>query len=78
MLEDVRHETQAASEKASSDVNGAANTNGKAKGVNGTSGGGGGGGADGGLAMPSQVVEDMLKVARESLEAVVDIDDGAT
>ncbi|KAI1636693.1 hypothetical protein F4809DRAFT_608022 [Biscogniauxia mediterranea] len=39
---------------------------------------GAGGTADANLAIPTAVVEAVLKVARESLEAVCEIDDGAT
>ncbi|KAI0603370.1 hypothetical protein F4775DRAFT_27822 [Biscogniauxia sp. FL1348] len=102
VLEDVRHDTDAAAAEAAdgsnnSTKNGAAaavsekNGNGSGE-VNGsaaastTNGNNGnsnnksdmGGTADANLAIPTAVVEAVLKVARESLEAVCEIDDGAT
>ncbi|KAI1502310.1 hypothetical protein F5X99DRAFT_165828 [Biscogniauxia marginata] len=102
VLEDVRHDTNAAAadEEGSnnnnssknggagekngggSDVNGAATTNGSNNGS--SSGGSARGGVNGvaagdaNLAIPTPVVEAVLKVTRESLEAVCEIDDGAT
>ncbi|KAI5928668.1 hypothetical protein F4810DRAFT_16890 [Camillea tinctor] len=84
VLEDVRHDTAAVAaeaeannnntkngtEKNGAELNGAATTNGNNGNKNGT--------ADANLAIPAAVVETVLKVARESLEAVCEIDDGAT
>ncbi|KAH8674094.1 hypothetical protein BX600DRAFT_456966 [Xylariales sp. PMI_506] len=88
VLEDVRQDTQAAAANSSSagasdegadgggsaKVNGATTNGNKDNGavVNGTAGG------SHGLAMPNQVVEEVLRVARESLEAVCEIDDAAS
>ncbi|ORY63515.1 uncharacterized protein BCR38DRAFT_437035 [Pseudomassariella vexata] len=88
VLEDVRHETQqvttaAAESTANTTKNGEVNgngTNGTTKkvsaAVNGVGGNNSVAGVDGSLAMPAAVVEDILKVTRESLEAVCTIDDG--
>ncbi|KAI1085683.1 hypothetical protein F5B20DRAFT_12558 [Whalleya microplaca] len=71
VLEDVRRDS-ASSSSSSSDTNG---TNGTKKGVNGTGSEPGGGGS---LAVPPAVVDAVLKVARESLEAVCEVgEDGA-
>ncbi|KAI0013654.1 hypothetical protein F4779DRAFT_346319 [Xylariaceae sp. FL0662B] len=72
-------------------VNGASSANGTKKGVNGTAAAGNGGGVGGGstdgassssntnsLAVPPAVVDAVLKVARDSLDAVCEIDDGAS
>ncbi|RYO99750.1 hypothetical protein DL763_001249 [Monosporascus cannonballus] len=64
----------------SATVNGNTITTTKKTGVNGTSssGGGGGGGGDtaNNLAVPAAVIEGVLKVARESLEAVCQLEEG--
>ncbi|KAI1213467.1 uncharacterized protein F4807DRAFT_266983 [Annulohypoxylon truncatum] len=88
VLKDVRHDTFAASAAASSDPNSSENntngttSNGKA-GVNGSSNGNGNGSAGGGdnnsnnnLAVPQAVVDAVLKLTRECLESVCEVDDG--
>ncbi|KAI2471630.1 hypothetical protein F4781DRAFT_386091 [Annulohypoxylon bovei var. microspora] len=83
VLEDVRHDTAASPDGAGSDAasstNGAAAANGKS-GVNGTSSSNGSssssGGTDGSLAVPQAVVDAVLKVTRECLDSVCEIDDG--
>lgn len=79
VLEDVRHDTQAAADgnkdgAYGKEVNGAS-TNGssKAKAVNGA-----GTNSEESLAMPQVVVEEALKFTRESLEAVCEISDDKT
>ncbi|RYP49169.1 hypothetical protein DL768_005047 [Monosporascus sp. mg162] len=49
----------------------------KKAGVNGASSSGGGGGTTNNLAVPAAVIEGVLKVARESLEAVCQLDEGS-
>ncbi|KAI1878543.1 uncharacterized protein JN550_000725 [Neoarthrinium moseri] len=74
VLEDVRHDMQAKAgddaTKNGTEVNGAT-TNGKSKAVNGTS-------SENSLAIPSVIVDDVLKVARESLGAVCEIDEAGS
>lgn len=76
VVDDVRHDTQAKAAAADGagkngeTTNGA--TNGK-KAANGTAAT-----EMGQLAVPTAVVDEVLKVTRESLEAVCDIDSGAT
>ncbi|KAI1107252.1 hypothetical protein F4804DRAFT_221393 [Jackrogersella minutella] len=84
VLEDVRHDTAATTTttdgSSSSEANGAAATNGSKP-------GGGGGGTtngatttaagDGSLALPQAVVDAVLKVTRECLESVCEIDDAS-
>ncbi|KAF3012956.1 hypothetical protein E8E14_001775 [Neopestalotiopsis sp. 37M] len=72
VLDEVRHDTQARGSKDLSkngEVNGAA-TNGKAKTANGT-----GGAADNGLALPPDVVQDLVKYTKELLKEVMETDD---
>ena len=74
----MRHDTQAKAAASAADGSAAKNgetngaTNGK-KAANGTTAT-----ETGQLAVPTAVVDDVLKVTRESLEAVCDIDSGAT
>ncbi|KAI1335559.1 hypothetical protein F5Y15DRAFT_397721 [Xylariaceae sp. FL0016] len=83
VLEDVRAETAKSSFKSADDrgkngeVNGAT-TNGSASkaGVNGTSNGTAEAGSN--LAVPQAVVDAVLKAARESLEAVCEIEEGGS
>ncbi|KXJ94334.1 hypothetical protein Micbo1qcDRAFT_202216 [Microdochium bolleyi] len=87
VLEDVRHETATAASSSSSSgdaagadgsttTNGATNGAGRANGsTNGTADGSGG---PGNLAVPASVVEEVLKVTRESLDAVCEIDNSAS
>ncbi|KAI2639876.1 hypothetical protein GGS26DRAFT_542164 [Hypomontagnella submonticulosa] len=89
VLEDVRHETAAASAASSennttngsgssSEVNGAANGNGngnKAGGVNGSTSSND---PSANLAIPQAVVDAVLKVTRECLDSVCEVDDGST
>jgi len=93
VLEDVRHETATAASNPSSSTSGSGGDNGDAptstngtaatngtKSANGTTNGTTGGGGDGAgnsLAVPSAVVEAVLKVTRESLEAVCEIDNSS-
>ncbi|KAI1393887.1 uncharacterized protein F4822DRAFT_424352 [Hypoxylon trugodes] len=81
VIEDIRHDTAAADSSTTNGTNGSeangASTNGNANGasktgVNGTSN------TDNNLAIPQAVVESVIKVTRECLEAVCEIDDGAT
>ena len=69
VLDDVRAETVA----GGANTNGKAATNGDAKKVNGAAA------ADKpSLAVPDSVIEDALKVTRESLEAVCELEDGTS
>lgn len=78
MVDDVRHDTQAKAATSgddgsipkNGDTNGA--TNGK-KAANGTTAT-----ETGQLAVPTAVVDDVLKATRESLEAVCDVEGGST
>lgn len=91
VLEDVRHDTAAASAETNGETNtnganssSSTNGNGNGNSKNGTSnttseaGGGSGGGGGGSLAIPDAVVEAVLKVTRECLDAVCEVDDGST
>ncbi|KAI1410174.1 hypothetical protein F5Y13DRAFT_168498 [Hypoxylon sp. FL1857] len=83
VLEDVRHDTAAAAAASSSstsatengtngsEVNGNTNGASKTNGATTTS-------TDGSLAIPQAVVDAVLKVTRECLDAVAEVDDGAT
>jgi hypothetical protein len=75
VLEDVRNETQAKGEESAtkngSEVNGNGTTNGKSK-VNGANAAN-----THPLAIPNAVIDDVLRVTRESLEAVCGIDESA-
>jgi hypothetical protein len=77
VLEDVRHDTSNAesSTAAKGEVNGAT-TNGNNKKINGATANGGVAESTN-LAVPAAVVDQVLKVARERLEAVCEIDDSA-
>jgi hypothetical protein len=78
VLEDVRHET-ASVRDGGDHTNGAPATNGSSsnkKGVNGDSSSGAAAAAEGSLAVPPAVVEAALKVARDSLEEVCEVEDG--
>ncbi|OTA80176.1 hypothetical protein M434DRAFT_17875 [Hypoxylon sp. CO27-5] len=93
VLEDVRHDTAAATSSSSSttttengtnggEVNGSganATTNGASK-ANGapSSSSSSSGTTEGSLAIPQAVIDAVLKVTRECLEAVAEVDDGAT
>ncbi|KAI1808529.1 hypothetical protein F4811DRAFT_548916 [Daldinia bambusicola] len=93
VLEDVRHDTAAASDGPSSNNNNNnnnnnnSNTNSTTNGNNGnakTNGNSNSASAttssstDGSLAVPQAVVDAVLKVARECLESVCEVDDGST
>ncbi|KAF4123149.1 hypothetical protein GMORB2_6697 [Geosmithia morbida] len=92
VLEDVRTGTAAAAAAAadSTTTSSANGTNGdrkKLSTVNGnnnmTTGGGGGGGGGGGtttesLALPQEVIDEALRVTRESLDAVCEVDDSGS
>lgn len=67
VLEEVRHDTQAKGKNG--EVNGAT-TNGKAKAANGT-----GGSGDNSLALPADVVQDLVKYTKELLKEVMETDD---
>ncbi|KAI1777705.1 hypothetical protein F4818DRAFT_439035 [Hypoxylon cercidicola] len=88
VLEDVRHDTAAANAGSEpSSGNGKANgeTNGASSGGSSTNGNGnkngsasdGGGGGGGSLALPEAVVDAVLKVTRDCLDAVCEVDDGS-
>lgn len=92
VLEDVRQETTSALNGSSSSsdsangsnsssggdaVNGGSANGSKSGSVNGT-GAGGSSGSDGNLAIPQAVVDAVLKVVRECLESVCEVDDGST
>lgn len=83
VLEDVRHDTAAASSSTATSENGTnggevngsgASTNGASK-ANGASSSSS---TEGNLAIPQAVIDAVLKVTRECLEAVAEVDDGAT
>ncbi|KAH7037770.1 uncharacterized protein B0I36DRAFT_359419 [Microdochium trichocladiopsis] len=90
VLEDVRHETATAassststsgdadSASASNGTTSAANGTSDKKGVNGTSSNGTVSDGGNSLAVPAAVVETVLKVTRESLEAVCEIDNSSS
>ncbi|KAK6199832.1 pH-response regulator protein palH/rim21 [Pestalotiopsis sp. IQ-011] len=69
VLEEVRHDTQAKSSAKNGEVNGAT-TNGKAKAANGT-----GGSGDNSLALPADVIQDLVKYTKELLKEVMETDD---
>ncbi|KAH6653831.1 hypothetical protein BKA67DRAFT_535181 [Truncatella angustata] len=70
ILEEVRHDTQAKNSKdaKNGEVNGAT-TNGKSKAVNGA------GPAENGLALPTDVVQDLVRYTKELLKEVMETDD---
>lgn len=71
VLEEVRHDTQAKGSKDSAkngEVNGTT-TNGKSKAVNGAAAG------DNSLALPSDVIQDLVKYTKELLKEVMETDD---
>ncbi|ETS85810.1 hypothetical protein PFICI_03835 [Pestalotiopsis fici W106-1] len=77
VLDEVRHDTQAkgskdlSSSKNNGEVNGSGATNGKAKTANGA-----GGAADSNsLALPADVVQDLVKYTKELLKDVMETDD---
>ncbi|KAI1448426.1 hypothetical protein ABKA04_000880 [Annulohypoxylon sp. FPYF3050] len=74
VLKDVRHDTlaAAASETSATETNGASNGN-KVNGTNGSSNNASG---EPSLAVPQAVVDAVLKLTRECLESVCEIDDG--
>ncbi|KAK4639153.1 hypothetical protein QC761_705600 [Podospora bellae-mahoneyi] len=83
VMDDIRHDTALApSNRAANGTPGQGeevNVNGKNVNVNGNGikvGGGGRGENGNSLALPQQVVEDALKVTREALEGVVEIEEG--
>lgn len=89
VLDDIRQETSSAasgdhanngtsSPKNNGDTNGTPNGNGKASGAA-TNGNAAANGADSAaqLALPTPVIDSVLRATRESLEAVCDVDDSA-
>ncbi|KAI0145846.1 hypothetical protein F4776DRAFT_377760 [Hypoxylon sp. NC0597] len=87
VLEDVRHDTTAAAAAASSSSSSSTATengtnggevNGSGASTNGASKANGASSTDGSLAIPQAVIDAVLKVTRECLEAVAEVDDGAT
>ncbi|OTA66751.1 hypothetical protein K449DRAFT_462751 [Hypoxylon sp. EC38] len=93
VLEDVRHDTTAAASSSSSSTSTSTTENGTNGGeVNGSSANAATNGAskangapssssgttEGSLAIPQAVIDAVLKVTRECLEAVAEVDDGAT
>ncbi|KAI0835543.1 hypothetical protein F5Y06DRAFT_121452 [Hypoxylon sp. FL0890] len=80
VLEDVRHDTAAASSSSSTTENGTngGEVNGSNTNTNGASKANGASSSDGSLAIPQAVVDAVLKVTRECLDAVAEVDDGAT
>ncbi|KAI4597001.1 hypothetical protein KJ359_004911 [Pestalotiopsis sp. 9143b] len=69
VLEEVRHDTQAKGSAKNGEVNGAT-TNGKAKAANGT-----GGSGDNSLALPADVIQDLVRYTKELLKEVMETDD---
>ncbi|KAF3063688.1 hypothetical protein GL218_01183 [Daldinia childiae] len=80
VLEDVRHDTAAASDGTTNSNNNSTTTNGSSK-TNGASNNNNTTTTtttDGSLAVPQAVVDAVLKVARECLDTVCEVDDGST
>lgn len=75
VLEDVRHDTQAkaaaAEEGKNGDVNGTTTNGNNKKAVNGAAG------DANNLAIPTSVVQDLLRVTKEHLDEVVEIDESS-
>jgi hypothetical protein len=75
VLEDVRRDTLAAERNDGVDgKNGVNGANGKGKGVGKGENGRGNGGKEGSLALPKSVVEEGVKVTRECLELVCELE----
>ncbi|KAK8049262.1 hypothetical protein PG994_010992 [Apiospora phragmitis] len=76
VIDDVRHDTQAKAaaveDSKIGEANGTATNGNNKKAVNGAAG------DANNLAIPATVVDDVLRVARERLEAVCEIDEGST
>ncbi|KAI1144144.1 hypothetical protein F5Y05DRAFT_363821 [Hypoxylon sp. FL0543] len=79
VLEDVRHDTAAAAASTSATENGTNGGEVNGSGTNGASkANGASSSAEGSLAIPQSVIDAVLKVTRECLDAVAEVDDGAT